>query len=120
MPGLALRPCRGAPGIDCGELVPANAPDGRCQRCRRAKSAAKAQRNRETGRSLWAVRKAMADAVRSAGACAACGRRPPEVRLGAHLPGGGLHPPEPGAYVVLCGSCHAREERGTQGAPQVA
>jgi hypothetical protein len=112
MPGLALRPCRGAPGIECGALIPAATKDRRCPRCRRAASAAKAARNRETGRSRWAVRQAMAEAVRSAGACRSCGRRPPEVRLGAHLPGGGLHPPDPAAYVVLCGSCHAREEWG--------
>jgi hypothetical protein len=104
---VRLRAC-----LTCGRTIPAT--ETRCERCLPAWRAhvnachARAKARRQLlGRDLPEVRRAMADAVALAGRCRKCGVR---EGLTAHLPGGGVHPPLPGAYVVLCRPCHQRLE----------
>jgi hypothetical protein len=52
----------------------------------------------------------MSIAVARAQACEDCGTPRGATRLEAHLPGGGIHPPDPLAYQALCASCHRQRE----------
>jgi hypothetical protein len=81
---------------------------GRCEPCARAVEARKNSRNRELGRR---GRPGVPEAVRRAGRCRDCGATPDMRRLTAHLPGGGVHPPDPDAYIALCDRCHRKREQ---------
>lgn len=90
--------------IGCGRPTPKNR-HGRCERC----MAVVADRRAAKGYDIPAVRQAMKAAVQRDGRCRICGS---VERLGAHLPGGGVHPADPNRYVTLCSRCHGHVDGG--------
>src|SRR5688500_10903972 len=69
----------------------------------------KNRRNRQTGRNLSSVKRAMKACTDAATCCQSCGAPKGVVRLEAHKPGGGRHYAD-SSYVALCPSCHRKQD----------
>ena len=101
------------PCLDCGRLIPKGSKHSRCERCA-APIVAREKAAHAFKYGAGGVRRAMKEAVQRAGnRCQGCGApNTPENPLHAHLPGGGPHPADWRAYLVLCQRiCHPQAER---------